>query len=136
MLGELKFDFSRTEIMERVKENRDKHAEEFAVALKGYYLEVQEQLEKIAEEAQKASVKAGKEKDPKSLTYSVNARKPEDHTGDYDRILDMLRLAKNENIELDEQEFAQYVRDEWAWKQRFTETSSTYLSKFGTRISG
>lgn len=134
MLGELKFDFARTEIIERVKTNRDKHAEDYATALKGYYLEVSEQLANLAGELAVAITEADAAKDPKALNFSVRAEKPEDHTGDYDRVIDMLELAKNETIELDEQEFAQYVRDEWAWKARFSATSSMYNAKFGDRL--
>lgn len=135
MLGELKFEFSREEILERVKTNRDKHAQEFTDALEGYYLEVEDQLLAIAKEA-RGQVKLAKDsKEPKVRAWSVNARQPEDHTADYDRIIDMLTLAKGENIELDENEFAQYVRDEWSWKRAFTESASHYhgikLSKAG-----
>lgn len=135
MLGELKFNFARQDILARVKNNRDTHAEEYATALKGYYLEVQEQLDTIAKEARKAVKLAAEENDPERLAFEVMARKPENHTTDYDRVIDMLELAQNAEIELDEQEFAQYVRDEWTWKRVFAETAGFYNSKFGARLN-
>ena len=137
MLGELKFEFSREEILTRVTDNRDKHATAYSEAMEGYYLEVEDQLLAIAKEARAQVKLANDSKEPKVRAWSVNARQPEDHTADYDRIIDMLTLAKGENIELDENEFAQYVRDEWVWKRAFTESASFYndvkLSKAGLR---
>lgn len=141
MLGDLKFEFAPSDLITRMEANRDKHSQEFQTALKGYWLEVQEQAEQASKDARKAAKTAGEvaagaaEPDRLSLHWSAAPTKPENHTGDYDRVIDMLKLAKNAAIELDEQQFAQYVRDEWDWKALFTATSSVYNSKFGDRLS-
>jgi hypothetical protein len=36
-------------------------------------------------------------------------------------------METREEIELTEQEFAQYVMDDWSWKGQFTATNSAYL---------
>jgi hypothetical protein len=53
---------------------------------------------------------------------------PEDHTDDYERAIKMLDLDVREDIELTEQEFAQYVLDDWGWKDQWTTTNSAYLA--------
>jgi hypothetical protein len=51
---------------------------------------------------------------------------PEDHTDDYDRVLAMAEMSVDEEIELNADDFAMYVMDQWHWKQSFTETTSYY----------
>lgn len=135
VLGELSFEFEREDILARVKENRDKHAAEHKEALEGYYIEVEESLLDIAKRAKAQAKLALAQQDPQETHFGVRASKPENHTADYDRIIDMLELAKDDKIELDEGEFSRYVRDEWVWKAAFTETANHYsnvkLSKSG-----
>lgn len=57
---------------------------------------------------------------------------PEDHTDEYDQLLEMLAMSVDDEVELTAQEFAQYVRDDWSWKHQFTRTmrrNSTYLEE-------
>lgn len=128
VLGELSFEFSREEILKRVTENRDKHQTEYTEAMEGYYITLEEQLLEIAKLARAQAKVAKESKDPERINFGVAARKPESHLGDYDRVIDMLSLAKDEVIELDENEFSTYVRDQWQWKQFFTETSNAYMA--------
>lgn len=128
MLGELEFEFDRQDILARIRANREKHTAEFTDALEGYYLELADQLAVIAKEARAASKQAAESKDPDKMYFQIRATKPESHEADYDRIIDMLESASNDKIELDENEFSQYVRDEWVWKRAFTESASYYSS--------
>lgn len=133
---ELEFDFKREDILGRLRTNRDAHKEAFDESMKGYYLEVEEQAKEVATKARKAAKDASESKDPKELTFYVRARKPQDHTGDYDRVIDMLELAQQATVKLNEATFATYVRDEWDWKNEFTATSDFYNSKFGASLKG
>lgn len=54
---------------------------------------------------------------------------PESHVEDYSRVLKMLDLSEDETITLTQQEFTQYVQDEWRWKTNFDATNATYRSK-------
>lgn len=141
MLGELTFEFDPSEILEKMRTNRETHATEYAEALKGYYLEVAEQAKEVAKKAREVAKFAEGEADkddPENIEesrWNISAIKPEDHTGDYDRVIAMLEMTKSSKIELDEQEFAQYVLDKWAWKQHFETTNNFYSAKFGDRIT-
>lgn len=141
MLDQLEFEFSREELLARMKENRDKHALAFKQALVGYYLEVAEQAKDIAAAARKlskASEEAAKTADKVTSdtrnTWHISASMPEDHTSDYDRVIDMFELAKMEEVTLNEHQFSQYIRDEWEWKARVFATNAFYGGKFGSEI--
>lgn len=133
MYGEMKFDFNRDEIIAKVKENREAHIAEFDSALKGYYLELLEKAEEGKKTLKRFIKAAQAEEDPEPADFSVNLRatKPESHEDDYDRAIAMFEMAATDTITLDEQSFAQYVRDEWDWKAEFLASSTYYNSKFG-----
>lgn len=133
MLGELKFEFSREDILERVKENRDKHEEDHTEAIEGYYIALEEELLDIAKRARAQAKVAKESKDPNETHFGVRATKPESHLNDYDRVIDMLTLAQDDMIELDEGEFSTYVRDEWQWKRAFTESAAFYSNVKNSR---
>ena len=47
---------------------------------------------------------------------------------EYDRAIKMLEMSVDNDITLSEQEFAEYVLDDWHWKNQFTLTNSAYLA--------
>ena len=60
------------------------------------------------------------------IDVSISLPQPEDYTDDYDRVLEMLNYEVNGVVEFDQHEFAQYVQDDWGWKNRFLDTSMMY----------
>jgi|WetSurMetagenome_2_1015567.scaffolds.fasta_scaffold662137_2 hypothetical protein len=69
---------------------------------------------------------------PSSITLSISALKPENHTKDYDRVISLLELSLDEELELSSSELNQYVNDDWSWKQGFMTCSGTYLAPTAT----
>ncbi len=59
---------------------------------------------------------------------------PIDQTKEYDRAVRMLELAVDENIELTEQQFANYVMDEWQWSQHFMAMNSLYSLRAASKL--
>ena len=106
----------REELLTRIKENRAKHRDEFERAWDGYTKAVREWLEKSLD-----ALKAGKK-----IDVAFRGPIPQDHTEDYDRVIDMLQMEIRDELEIDETQFAQYVRDDWGWKGQFVTTNSTY----------
>ncbi len=51
---------------------------------------------------------------------------PSSHEDDYERVIRMLDLSTENEIELSAQEFTQYVLDDWGWKQAFNATTMNY----------
>jgi hypothetical protein len=80
------------ELLERLKENRDGHLGVFLAALAGFHEEVIVQLERALENA-----RAGR-----CYTTQFRLPEPEDHTRDYDRVIEMLEMSVDEVTELDQ----------------------------------
>jgi hypothetical protein len=110
---------SKATLLEKLKANRDKHRSVFEEAIEGYHKAVVEALEKAL-----ADAKAGKK-----YTPTVFLPEPEDHTDDYDRIIAMLEMSLDDELELPQREFSQYALDDWGWKHDFINTASAYNSR-------
>lgn len=108
---------------DRLKEtlvaNRDKHRAMFDEAIEGYRTRSIELLEEHIQRIKKNKVEK----------IFVNLPVPEDHTDDYNRALENLEWTIFDTVTLSAREFDQYVRDNWAWKAEFTNTTSMYNSK-------
>lgn len=114
---------SRVDLLERVKKNRDQHKEQYEKAMEEYRLAVIVELEEWLEKA-----KGGKD-----VSRRTVLDKPEDHTDEYDRVIDMLEMSVDQEITLDANSFNQYVRDEWHWKERFGSSIRSTSAYLGAR---
>jgi hypothetical protein len=106
----------KDKLLDELKKNRTAHADELQIAVEGYHQAVIAELEKMC-----LLAREGRE-----YRKVVNLAEPEDHLKDYDRVIRMLEMCVHDDIEITEQEFAQYVLDEWGWKGRFVATSMAY----------
>ena len=105
----------------RITENREAHRALFLKAHAGFRDELEARLEEFLEE-----VRRGEKVDAAKLFTIARLPIPEDRTGDYDAVLDMLAMSTDAQIELAEHEFRQYVRDEWGWKQQWLASAAMY----------
>ncbi len=107
---------AKSEVLARLQANREEHKQQYDDAIAGWRTETIKAL--------KASIKelaAGGD-----YVVKLPAIKPENHTADYDRIIELLTYSKDDEFELSVHEFAQYVRDEWSWKGAFAASFNTY----------
>lgn len=95
------------------------HRSTFEEALQGWKERVLEELEKAITDAKK-----GRE----FRTY-FNLPQPEDHTPEYNAVIDQIEWSENEQIELTFNQFNQFVRDDWGWKQDFLSNTAMYMVK-------
>lgn len=109
-------------VLARVKDNRDKHRKIFEDAMKGYREAAIAELDQALEDA-----RAGRK-----IWRQTTLIQPEDHTPEYDRVIDMLESSVDGTITLDAQSFAWYMRDEWSWKRQFELSNSSYTSLLAT----
>jgi hypothetical protein len=107
----------RTVLLKKIKANREAHRAVVKKALAGYraraIIEFEHQL-KLAKQG-------------KAFRRSLNLVKPEDHTKNYDRVIQMLELSASRVITLRERDFIRYVSDEWEWTDDFALSTSAYL---------
>jgi hypothetical protein len=106
----------KEDLVKAVQANRDEHRSIFEEAVAGYRKRGIELLEEHI-----ARIKTGKLEQIR-VTMPV----PQDHTHDYDRVLKMLNMSTADEIELDENRFAQYVMDDWQWQRQFLTDSSAF----------
>jgi hypothetical protein len=113
----------KPELLAKLQQNRADHRAIFEEALAGWMAEAERELTE-----QRERLLAGVRRD-------VYVRKPvpTDHTSDYDRAVAMIEMSIGETIVLSEEDFAQYVMDDWGWQSQFlsnTYGSTRAVSKF------
>ena len=116
--------FKKNDLVLTVQKNRDAHRAIFLEALDGYKKKAIDQLEAHIERVKRGDV----------YQLYVSLAEPMDHTRDYNRLLKMLDMTVDEDIEITEAQFAQYILDDWEWKRQFISTNSAY-SATALRIS-
>lgn len=107
----------RAELLKILKANRENHRKIFEEALEGYREEVVKELDSMLEDAKKG----------KKIRRALSLVEPMDQTKDYDRVIKMLDMSKDNIIEISETDFACYVLDDWRWKDQFTASNTRYL---------
>ena len=88
----------------------------FLKAQEGYRKAVIKELDRMLQDA----------RDNKNIQLHVMLTAPEDHTEDYNQVIQMLEWSIDEEVELVRSDFVRYVMDDWGWKQDFLENSSSY----------
>lgn len=119
---------AKAELLEKLKQNRADHRAIFEEALEGF----REQATKVLNRALD-NLKANRCQD-----VSVSRLVPRDHTGDYDRTIAMIEMSIGDTVVLSEDDFAQYVMDDWGWQRSFlsnTYGSTTATGKFSDRYN-
>jgi hypothetical protein len=115
---------NKSELREKLVKNREQHREIFEEALAGFQREAIRLLEEQLERA-RHGVKR---------TISVRLLCPEDHTADYDRVLAMLDMEVGDEVVLTEQEFAQFVQDDWSWQHEWLASSARFSEAASRRL--
>lgn len=113
---------NKKELIDKIKANRAEHATVFEAALEGYKTFVLEQLEKRIERLRKG----------KTIEENLRYLVPQDHTDEYDRVIDMLEMHLEDDITLDIGLYAQYVDNDWDWARNFAASNSSYTVLSGT----
>lgn len=109
---------SKTDLLDKIKENRDKHEALYLEAIEGYKDSLVKTLKKML-----ANAKANKE-----VEHFLTLEKPVNNLKDYDRAIAMLEVTIDTVIELDQNEFSNLFLDQWVWKDAFMATNSTYFN--------
>jgi hypothetical protein len=109
----------RISLLEKLQSNRKTHRDIFLKAQEGYRKRVIQELGQMLAEA-----RAGK-----SIRRAISLPEPQDHTADYDRVIAMLEMSVEDEIEIAAHEFDMYVMDNWAWKPMATTSHIQYLTE-------
>jgi hypothetical protein len=125
---QLNLKFPKTELLAKLKENREAHEEMYKKAHSGYMEAVAERLRNISTEAQAMAIQFdnGKEHSIDRTTFFVDEEKPKSHVDAYDQAIEMLEFTTQSEIELSQDHFKQLVQDKWDWKHSFMAASAKY----------
>lgn len=117
----------KNKLLERLKENREKHCAEFGVIFDAYRNKVSNLMKEDAEELQIFAMKVldlPRDQLVEATSYKfLSIPRPEDHSADYDRAIDRIEWEQEKFVIITEDDFNCYVRDEWQWRQRFRNTT-------------
>jgi hypothetical protein len=115
-LSDLTVTVNRDELLAKITANRAQHRAVFEKALKAYRARVLEILEQRI-----ARIRKGKE-----IDLYFNLPVPQDHTDDYDAVIDMLGMHQSTDIEIKADDYACFVRDDWSWKREWMASTMAY----------
>jgi len=115
----------KPELLKKLKENRKEHRDTFLEALNGYHKAAQKALEDRIQEA----------KENKRVNLHFHLEQPTDQTREYDRVIMMLEMSVDDEIELTQKEFANYVMDDWSWMQQWLHSNRGYSESARTKLA-
>jgi len=108
----------KADLKVRLQTNRASHHSTYLKAVEVYRKKAAELAKEQAELLLRGEIRV----------IVVNLPVPEDHTDDYDRALQMLDWDKGSVTILTEDEFRQYVQDDWGWQRSFATNTTSYLA--------
>lgn len=114
--GNRTINVSTVELIKKVKENKEKHVEEFKKAKEIFKVEATKRLEELKESVQNGA-----------LTIQLELTFPIDNSQNYDDIIKMFEWEENDIIQLTQDEFKEYVLDDNSFAN-LARTSNTYYS--------
>ncbi len=110
----------KEDLLKILKENRDNHRAIFEEAQKNYRERAIEELDRRLRDAEEG----------RRIDVAIYLPAPEDHTKDYDRVIRMVEMSIEDNVELTNQEFAQYVQDDWSWRRAWVANTASYTASY------
>lgn len=126
--NERKITVRKVELLSKLKLGLEKHQKAFEEATAGHVVAVRAFLTEALERANVGDV--SNVHVPRSLESPGNFSK------DFERAIAMIEMSVNDEIELDEQTFKQWVMGEWSWANSFEASTMAiggYLSSKGLR---
>ncbi|KKN13754.1 hypothetical protein LCGC14_1003040 [marine sediment metagenome] len=109
--------FKVEDLREIVEKNRDEHRQIFTEAIEGYRMQAVEEIEALLKRATDGSA---------AFEVRLSLPLPKDHTREYNAVIEMLRLTSDVEVGLNQQEFTQYVMDDWDWMRDFLVSNAAY----------
>lgn len=99
-----------------LKDNKTAHVEKYEEAMEGYDVLVKEALAKLRTQIIRALKSEAVDADSINIFEIGSIQKPTSHESDYDKVIKKLELYEFKQVVLDENEFNNFIHDEWHWK--------------------
>jgi hypothetical protein len=108
---------NKAALIDTLRANRSEHQDLFDQATVVYKARAEQELQRRLDD-----IRAGNK-----INLIISLPVPENHTEDYDRIIQMLEMSLDEEIMLSEADAAVYVLNQWGWMRSFTTNTTSYL---------
>jgi hypothetical protein len=109
----------KDDLISALEKNRGGHRAQYEEAHAGYRKALIETVGRMYDDAKKGI----------EVQHFIQLDIPEDHTKDYDRVIGMLKMSIDAEVIITNQEYSQYVMDDWGWKEKFIGTSNAYKTR-------
>ena len=106
----------KADLIKKIIENKEAHIEAYAKAEVAYKKEALKQLSELTKK-----VEGG------DMSVRLNLTTPVDNRKNYDKIVDMFEWDVNDNVELTQQEFNEYILDETEAARHAFASNMAYL---------
>jgi hypothetical protein len=108
----------KAELLATLQANRDNHGSSYKLACDGFRAEAVRRIDRMLTDARGSGV----------VTQYVGLIEPQDHTGDYDRVIRLFSMSVDSRAVLSEREFGCYVMDQWEWANDFRLLTTSYAA--------
>jgi len=115
-LGNRTIKVKKQELIKKIKENKEKHIEEYAKAVVAYKEEALRQLNILIDKANTGNLK-----------LNLKLVTPVNNSDNYDKIIEMFEWEVEDEVQLSQSEFNEYVQDETDFAMTAKMSNSTYL---------
>lgn len=133
--------------IEHLKDNREKHIEEYQESLAGYKEKFQEKLDSVMTQVKELAEKNYSEikerldslqeedipnrpnREVLIPSLVVDLEVPRNHVEAYDEAIALLDWDNRETIELTREQFRRYILDKWDWSVGFESVTKLYKGK-------
>lgn len=114
----------KEDLINELKKNRDAHQEEYNNAYVGY--------KQLCIEALEEKLATVNEDEDFDMYFNEVSNPPDDHTQDYQNVIDILEIGEDDTIKLGVNDYMKYYKNNWEWRRSWGMSNATYLGKFGS----
>jgi hypothetical protein len=108
---------NKAELIKKIEENKKNHQKSYKKAVTAYKREALKQLKTLTKDVRDGD-----------LSISLDLTSPINNEENYDKIIDMFKWDVNEEVELDQNEFNEYVQDETEFARMAHFQNSLYVA--------
>ncbi len=116
----------RDELLSVLKENRERHIQDYKTACVGYREVALRRIEEGFQEAREV-VDRLKEGQTVAVGFRISLSVPVSYEKAYDQIIRMMEMSVDTEIVLTASQFACFVMDDWEWKEEWASSNAQYI---------
>jgi hypothetical protein len=117
MVSGINIKVDKEKLLATLETNRAAHGAAYETAKRGYIRVTTQQLQEHIERLANGDL----------IERAWIPSPPDDHTSDYDDVISMMEWSMDNEVELTQAQFKQYVQDDWGWKDAWVTSNTAYI---------